>query len=403
MAVEMECGIVELVSPIPPASKSYSATTQFTAADFIGYIKPVNTIAPGATKAKYYVVGYNNQLKKEYSAAWDGSTTSTVFGATWPDGYYRIHIRYIYYDNGVLRNVNIETKPIYWNRSIISYMTYVPAGRYECGSPATEVGRSSDETQHYVTVSTPFYIGRTQATNAQFVAVTGIGTSTANTPVASIAWAYFDYLGRHYQNSTWYYTGDSGYTPFTTASKFIYQSTGRASAGSSDTTQTGLGFMDLMNQDVAVTGRTWRLPFEFEWEYAARAGAKSAYPNGTNPLSGSLQVNLNEFAWYTDNNTLNSETSGTKVVARKRPNRWGMYDVLGNVWEWLEDDKRSYSVKPQTDPKGKWSGGSSNSSARANRGGSYGNAASYCRLAGYRNNSYVPGSTVGFGLRLLLQ
>ena len=68
MAELMECGIVELVSPIPPASKTYSASTQFTAADFIDYIKPVNTIAPGATKAKYYVVGYNNQLNTEYSA-----------------------------------------------------------------------------------------------------------------------------------------------------------------------------------------------------------------------------------------------------------------------------------------------------------------------------------------------
>ncbi len=124
---------------------------------------------------------------------------------------------------------------------------------------------------------------------------------------------------------------------------------------------------------------TWaggRLPTEAEWEYAARAGTEEA-------RSGELA----DVAWYKDN-------SGGRAheVAQKRPNAWGLYDVLGNVGEWVEDWHGPYSSDPATDPRGP-SGGEK----KVLRGGSWEFGAKDERTS-YRNEVH-PGSRgddVGF-------
>jgi formylglycine-generating enzyme required for sulfatase activity len=99
-------------------------------------------------------------------------------------------------------------------------------------------------------------------------------------------------------------------------------------------------------------GYHYRLPTEAEWEYAARAGSTEA-------RSGSLD----EIAWY----SLNSG-SHTHPVGQKRPNAWGLYDTLGNVWEWVQDwyEPEYYKYGPDADPAGPETGQS-----RALRGGSW--------------------------------
>ena len=135
----------------------------------------------------------------------------------------------------------------------------------------------------------------------------------------------------------------------------------------------------------ALTGRTFRLPTEAEWEYAARGGSKS---RGTQ-YSGSS--NLDEVAWYSGN-------SGRKThaVKTKKANELGLYDMNGNVWEWCQDWYGSYRRRAQTNPTGPASG-----SYRVGRGGCWGDDARNCRSS-YRCYDAPGFSYFNLGFRLAL-
>lgn len=135
------------------------------------------------------------------------------------------------------------------------------------------------------------------------------------------------------------------------------------------------------------TGRTYTLPTEAQWEYAARGGNK----NEGAKYAGSNMIDA--VAWYTDNSG-----SSTHIVGSKRANALGIYDMSGNVWEWCKDwYANSYVSYDTNNPVGPSSG-----SGRVIRGGSWGYNASGCRVANRDGISPgIRGSYLGFRVVLL--
>lgn len=136
----------------------------------------------------------------------------------------------------------------------------------------------------------------------------------------------------------------------------------------------------------SMTGKTYRLPTEAEWEYAARGGKQG---NGYK-YSGSNTIG--NVAWYSENSGSSTHTVGTNQA-----NELGVFDMSGNVWEWCSDWYGSYSSSSQTNPAGPSTG-----SYRVLRGGSWFNGARFCRVS-FRDY-YSPvyrGNDCGFRLVLV--
>ena len=142
-----------------------------------------------------------------------------------------------------------------------------------------------------------------------------------------------------------------------------------------------------------MTGKTFRLPTEAEWEFAARGGNESqGYM-----YAGSNTIGYVGWNWANiPSQTTSNAGYGTQTVATKAPNELGLYDMSGNVWEWCQDWSDSYSSGAQTNPTGPSSG-----SSRINRGGSWFDLSWYCRVSKRRSSSPTDAFT-HLGLRLAL-
>ncbi|MEI6125616.1 MAG: formylglycine-generating enzyme family protein, partial [Pseudomonadota bacterium] len=135
------------------------------------------------------------------------------------------------------------------------------------------------------------------------------------------------------------------------------------------------------------TGKNYRLPTEAEWEYAARAGTTTKY------YCGNDESCLGNIAWYYDNSESTTHPAGKKI-----PNSWGLYDMSGNVFEWVQDWwYEGYSSDSVIDPQGPSSG-----SSRVLRGGGWYGRGNGCRSS-FRSNSGPGDSSDYLGFRLCLQ
>ena len=208
-------------------------------------------------------------------------------------------------------------------------MVKIPAGSFEMGSNG---GESDEKPVHTVNLS-GFSISKYEVTQAQWREIMGTNPSyfknCDNCPVETVSWDNIE------------------------------------------------DFLKKLNEK---TGKTYRLPTEAEWEYAAKANQNTKY-------SGS--DDLETVAWYNENSD-----NETHPVGKKAANAWGLYDMSGNVWEWCSDWYGAYSSGSQSNPTGATSG-----TDRVLRGGSWNDNPVYCRVA-YRYD--FPGDRdLRYGFRLV--
>jgi formylglycine-generating enzyme required for sulfatase activity len=205
------------------------------------------------------------------------------------------------------------------NATVQLQMLWVEPGTFTMGSPTTEAGRITNETEHNVTLTKGFYLGKYEVTQAQYEAVmTGNTDSLSATPSQ-----YGGNADRPVEKVSW-------------ADAQIFLT--RLNAQQSGNIPAGWAYV---------------LPTEAEWEYACRAGTTTMYSWGND-------INA------TRANYSSSGLSQTSDAGNYAANPWGFFDMHGNVWEWTADWYGTYSSGAQTDPTGAASG-----SSRVRRGGAW--------------------------------
>jgi formylglycine-generating enzyme required for sulfatase activity len=191
-------------------------------------------------------------------------------------------------------------------------MVPIPGGEFEMGSPDTEEGRREDEgPRHRVRIS-PFWMAKFEITWDAYEVWTD-DLDVLRRKVSNIQANTRDQLADVFQLSQ----PTNPYTDMTF---------GMGKRGFPAICMTQHAAKTFCNWLTAKTGRYYRLPTEAEWEYACRAGSSTAYHFGDDPAL------LNEYAWSFDNSD-----DAYHRVGRKRPNLWGLYDMHGNVAEWVLD------------------------------------------------------------------
>jgi len=210
-------------------------------------------------------------------------------------------------------------------KRIIQRLRWIPPGQFMMGSPEDEAGRDDNEgPQHRVTITKGFWLFDTPVTQAMWQAVMGENPSEFQSPKRPV------------ENVSWH----DAHT-----------------------------FMEKMNQ--VIPGLNLSLPTEAQWEFACRANSETATYNGEMTILGQCNAPvLDEIAWYGGNSGVNFDLengddiswvpekqyefnmAGSRNVAMKEPNDWGLYDMLGNVLEWCGDDRRIYEAGAEIDPVG---------------------------------------------------
>lgn len=209
-------------------------------------------------------------------------------------------------------------------------MIYVEGGTFTMGCTSEQEGDCFDnESPSRRTMVNSFYIGMFEVTQSQWEKV--MGTTV--------------YQQKNMVHPDWQLPGAGSSYPM------YYVSWSEAEE-----------FCQRLSQQ---TGKTYRLPTEAEWEYAARGGKKAE----DTKYSGSSDIN--KVAWYSGNNNGSIHPCGTKQA-----NALGIYDMSGNVWEWCEDWYGIYIYTDIDNPKGASAG-----EYRVVRGGSWTHYASYCRVS----------------------
>jgi formylglycine-generating enzyme required for sulfatase activity len=256
-------------------------------------------------------------------------------------------------------------------------MAWISRGTFTMGSPESEHGRKADESpQTMVTLTKGYWLGNTEVTIGQWKAVTG---QTLRDKVNKLLndETLHDFDGKKMKERDFMH--------------FDKNNPDKIMANEDDrlamyfvSWHEAMGFCRKLTEMEHANGRLpkgyeYTLPTEAQWEYACRAGTTGAtYYDG----------NLDDIAWYVKNSAegyagkgLGNPPAGPRIVGGKLPNKWGMHDILGNIWEWCRDWYGPYPGGNVTDPLGPDTG-----AYKVNRGGSFGSGANDERSANRAKN-----------------
>lgn len=210
----------------------------------------------------------------------------------------------------------------------IPEMVEIQAGKFMMGSPKDEIGRGEDEAQHEVTINQPFWMSKYEVTFNEYDLFARLtrrtlpndsGWGRGRRPVINVSW------------------------------------------------NDAVAYVEWLSEQ---TGQHYRLPTEAEWEYAARAGT-------TTPWSfDDKEDRLADYAWYSENSD-----DKTQPIGRKKANPWGLHDMHGNVYEWMQDCYFEDHRDAPSDTSGGQDDDPCDSDTRGLRGGSFGAPFDYLRSA----------------------
>jgi formylglycine-generating enzyme required for sulfatase activity/tetratricopeptide (TPR) repeat protein len=297
-------------------------------------LKPDYAVAYGDRAASYYCL-------KDYDKAWADVQVCRKYGGKLPpsliEGLTKASGRSEGSqsssgndgDAALTKELVLKELTLDLGNNITMKLVQIPTGKFIMGNPADEKNRSGDESPpHEVTISKPFYMGVYAVTQEQYEQVMGENPSGFNkgakNPVVNVSWA------------------------------------------------ASVEFCSKLSKK---TGKMVMLPTEAQWEYACRAGSKTRFSYGDD----NEYASLGDYAWYGNNSDFK-----THPVGQKRPNKWGLYDMHGNVRQWCSDwyGQDYYSAKASDrDPQGPNTG-----TVRVLRGGSWCCDPQYCRSA-YRRSA----------------
>jgi len=192
-------------------------------------------------------------------------------------------------------------------------MVYIQGGEFLMGSPTGEAGRGADEGPQHSVKLKPYWLGKCE-----------------------VSWDEFDLWWKNEQLTEY-----ARQAPFPKVADAITRPTTPYVPEDYDFTKDGRPAIAMSHHAAmmychwlrTVTKKNYRLPTEAEWEYACRAGSKTAYSFGDDPKS------LDEYAWYLANSKDEDlgKSKATHKIGSKKPNAWGLHDMHGNVWEWCID------------------------------------------------------------------
>jgi formylglycine-generating enzyme required for sulfatase activity len=274
--------------------------------------------------------------------------------------------KWINLDTGEDRTIDVRLRKILdeFTNSLGLRFVYISPGSFLMGSSKKDPARLSDENEHQVTLTKPFFMQSTEVTVgqfSQFVKATGYRTESET---GGGCWISAKGAGwKKKRGSSW---RKPGYAE-------IIESSNNSLPVTCVTWNDAQAFIQWLSRK---EGKTYRLPTEAEWEYASRAGTHTPFSYG-NCLSTD-QANYGELGWY-----FPACKGGFRVNRKKpinvgslTPNPWKLFNMHGNVSEWCQDWYGSYPGKSVTNPQGPSSG-----TERVMRGGHWRADAQECRSA----------------------